>query len=142
MVDVSRDDCVDNGSIVTRAHDTAGCAPYGYTHWRSIWPVKQILNYQLRSDVSQNAIICIRQIKNLCDIYHVSISVVDENINEDVFSKQCTCSLLDFLFPSTLVSRVRRTCTYGACCPRDIQLLFDWYISAMGVANLDCDIIS
>ena len=53
MVDVSRDDCVDNGSIVTRAHDTAGCAPYGYTRWRSIWPVKQILNFQLRSDVSQ-----------------------------------------------------------------------------------------
>ena len=54
----------------------------------------------MRSDVSQNAIICIRQIKNLCDNYHVNISVVDENINEDVSSKQNTCSLLDlFYFP-------------------------------------------
>ena len=26
------------------------------------------------------------------------------------------------LFPSTLVSRVRRICRYGACCPLDIQL--------------------
>ena len=95
MVDVSWGDCVDNGSIVTRAHDTAGRAPYGYTRWRSIWPVKQILNYQMRSAVSQNPIICIRLIKNLCNNYHVSISVVDENINEDVSSKQNTCSLLD-----------------------------------------------
>ena len=63
VVDVSWGDCVDNGSIVTRAHDTAGHAPYGYTRWHSIWPVKQILNYQMRSDVSQNPIICIRQIK-------------------------------------------------------------------------------
>ena len=38
----------------------------------------------MRSDVSQNAIISIRQIENLCDNYHVSISVVDDNINEDV----------------------------------------------------------
>ena len=73
-----------------------GRASYGYTRWRSIWPVKQILNYQMRSDVSQNAIICIRQVKNLCNNYHVSISVVNENINEDVPSKQNTCSLLDF----------------------------------------------
>ena len=50
----------------------------------------------MRSDVSQN--ICIRQIKNLCDNYHVSISVVDENINEDVSSMQNTCSLLDFSY--------------------------------------------
>ena len=27
---------------------------------------------------------------------HVSISVVDENINDDVSSRQSTCSLLDF----------------------------------------------
>ena len=80
-----------------------------------------------------------------------------------------------FLFPSILVSRVRRTCRYGACCPRDIQLflahilvihlvgrcciiisfmtsmiqLVHGYIegenehfSAMGVANLECDIRS
>ena len=96
MVDVSWDDCVDNGSIVTRVHDTARRATYGYTRWRSIWPVKQILNYQMRSDVSQNAIMCIRQIKNLCDNYHFSISVVDEHINEDASSKQSTCSLQDF----------------------------------------------
>ena len=76
MIDVSWGECVDNGSI----DDTAGRAPYGYTRWCSIWPVKQILNYQMRSDVSQNAIICIRLIKNPCNNYHVSISVVDENI--------------------------------------------------------------
>ena len=111
---------MDNGSIVTRAHDTAGRAPYGYTRGHSIWPVKQIFNYHMRSDVSQNAIICIRLIINLCNNYHVSISVVDENINEDVSSKQNTCRL--FLFHSTLVYRVRRTCRYGACCPRDIHL--------------------
>ena len=29
---------------------------------------------------------------------HVRISVVDENINEDVSSKQNTCSLLDFSY--------------------------------------------
>ena len=87
---------MDNGSIVIRAHDTVGHAPYGYTRWRSIWPVKQILNYQMRSNVRQNDIIGIGQIKNLCDNYHVSISVVDENIIEDVSSKQNTCSLLDF----------------------------------------------
>ena len=29
---------------------------------------------------------------------HVSISVVDENINEDVSSTRSTCSLLDFLY--------------------------------------------
>ena len=57
-----------------------------------------LLNYQMRSDVSQNAIICIQQIKNLCDNYHVSISVVDENINEDASSRQSTCSLLYFLY--------------------------------------------
>ena len=51
------------------------------------------------ADVSQNTILRMRQIKNfLCDNYHVSISVVDENINEDVSSKQYTCSLLDFLY--------------------------------------------
>ena len=98
MVDVSWDDCVDNGSIVTRARDTARRAPYGYTRWRSIWPVK--LKNQMCSDVSQHAIICIRQIKNLCDNYHVSSSVVDENINEDASSRQSTCSLLDlYYFP-------------------------------------------
>ena len=122
MVDVSWDDCVDNGSIVTRSHDTARRAPYGDTRWRSIWPVKQILNYQMHSDVSQNAIIYTRLIKNLCDNYHVSISVVYENINEAASSRQSTCSLLDFEFPSILVSRVRRTCRYGACCPRNILL--------------------
>ena len=95
MVDVSWGDRVNNGSIVTRAHDTAGRATYGYTCWRSIWPVKQVLNYQMRSAVSQNGIICIRLIKNLCNNYYVSISVVDENINENVSSKQNTCSLLD-----------------------------------------------
>ena len=52
VVDVSWGDCVDNGSIVTCAHDTAWRAPYEYTRWRSIWPVKQILNYQMRFDVS------------------------------------------------------------------------------------------
>ena len=61
-------------------------------------PVKQILNCQMRSEVSQNAIICIRQIKNLCDNYHVSISFVDKNINEDASSRQNTCSLLDFYY--------------------------------------------
>ena len=95
VIDVSWGDCVDNGSIVTCAHGTAGRAPNGYTRWRSIWHVKQILNYQMRSAVSQNAIICIRLIKNICNNYHVSISVVDENINEDVSAKQNTCSLLD-----------------------------------------------
>ena len=49
----------------------------------------------MRSDVSQNSIICILLIKNLCNNYHVSISVVNENINEDVSSKQNTCRLLD-----------------------------------------------
>ena len=34
----------------------------------------------------------------LCDNYHVSISVVDENINEDVSSTRSMCSLLDFLY--------------------------------------------
>ena len=96
MVDVSWGDCVDNGSIVTRVHDTVGRAPYGYTRWRSICPVKQILNYQMRSDVSQNAIICIRLIENICNNHHASISAVDENTNEDVSSKQNTRSLTDF----------------------------------------------
>ena len=123
-VNVSWGNCVDNMSIVTRAHDTAGRAPYGYTRWRSIWHVKQILNYQMRSDVTQNAIICIRQIKNLCDNYHVSISVVDEDINEDVSLKQNTCSLLEFSYFSVHWFRVRRTSRYGACCPRDIKLYF------------------
>ena len=118
MVDVSWDYCVDNGTIITRAHDT----PYEYTRWCSIWHVKQILNYQMHSDVSQNAIICIRQIKNLCDNYHVSISVDDENMNDDTSLRQSTCSLLDYYYFSVhwfLESRC--TCRYGACCLRDIQ---------------------
>ena len=93
MVDVSSDDCVDNGSIVTRAHGIARRTPYGYTRGDYIWPVKQIINYQMQSDVSQTAIICLRLIKNLCDNYHISISVVDDNINEDASSSQSTCSL-------------------------------------------------
>ena len=123
--DVSWDDCVDNGSIVIRGNDTSRRAPYGYTRRRSIWPVKQILNYQMRSYVSQSAIICMRQIKNICDIYHVSISDVNENINGDASSKSARL----FIFLSALVSRVRRTCRYGRCSPRDIQLLFGCYIS-------------
>ena len=80
----------------------------------------------MRSAVSRNAIICIRLIKNLCNKYHVNISVVDENINEDVSSKQYTCSLLDCSYFSVhwfIESGVHdHTCRYGACCPRDIQL--------------------
>ena len=50
--------------------------------------------------MSVKMLLCIRQIKTLCDNYHVSISVVDKNINEDSSSKQSTCSLLDlFYFP-------------------------------------------
>ena len=133
---------MDNGSIVTRVHDTAMRAPYEYTRWRSIWPVKQILTYQMRSDVSQNAIICIRPIKNLCDNYHVSISVVDENINEDVSSKQNMCSLLDFsYFPvhRFLEPGVQVDTVHVA---RVLSTIFGWYVSAMGVANLECDIRS
>ena len=120
---------MDNGSTVTRAHDTAGHVPYGYTRWRSIWSVKQILNYKMRSDVSKNAIICIRQIKNLCDNYHVSISVVDENINMDASSRQSTCSLLDFLYIPVywfLESGVHVDTVHVA---RVIFNYFDWYIS-------------
>ena len=64
---------------------------YIFIHWiltlnKYYYYIKQILNYQMRSDVSsQNTIVCIRHIKNQCDNYHVSISVGDENINEDSF---------------------------------------------------------
>ena len=77
----------------------------------------------MRSDLSQNAIIYIRLIKNLCNNYHVSISVVDENINEDVSSKQNTCSLLDFSYFSVhwfIESGVHVDTVHVA--PRDIQL--------------------
>ena len=102
---------------------------YYYTRWRSIWPVKQILNYQMRSDVNQNAIICIRQIKNLCDNSNVIISVVDENVNEDVSSNQSTCSLLDFSYFSVfwfLESGIRVDTVHVA---RVIFNYFGWYIS-------------
>ena len=118
-----------HGMIVwTRAHGTERRAPYGYTCWRSIWPVKQILNYQIRTDVSQNAIICIRQIKNLCYNYHVSISVVDENINEDASSKQSTCSLLDFFYFSVhwfLESGVQVDTVHVA------RVIFNYYLTGI-----------
>ena len=96
MVDVSWDVCVDNGSIVTRAHDTARRAPYGYTRWHSICPVKQIVNYQMRSDVSQNAIICIRQIKTYGII--TMLVFLLSMINDDASSRQSMFSQLDFYY--------------------------------------------
>ena len=97
----------------------------------------------LREAVSKMLLYVYDKLKTYAIITMVSISVVDENINVDASLKQNTCILLDFfLFPSTFVSRVRCTWRYGACCPRDIQLLFGCDISAMGVANLQCDIRS